>query len=407
MKDNKIYNYTSNFEKYSWIPTNTGNIIFDLLIEKSYLLKENLRCKRISVEKNPNYKIKIEKLYIDDFVLPTLQVHFDVEISIVKIDDVEAEGTITFYYSKTMFINSEINISSNFIVEKNGKLKLFNFKINKFENIEIDPKLVTIVFEKKIPLAFYISIKRCFHLDNHHDQKLDTLIGIYDAFDHQKIMNKLLENIKFFEIKIKETIFYNKEIEYKEIYNIKPKVTGYISYLEAFKEIFNVSDDRVIKNSKYLLSSIEAMIQRQMNKIDSIKYIMTTILSFLMILLSFNIAYNSFFDSSKMSNLIFMLNDNLSSTIFFIQKELKVNINSRDVILIFSFLITFIFLSKINKYITGKSYLEKFALTILPKRIIEIFRFSLKSKIFRSIVYVIFIILSFIVLFFSYLIIKI
>lgn len=93
-------------------------------------------------------------------------------------------------------------------------------------------------------------------------------------------MNKLLENIKFFEIKIKETIFYNKEIEYKEIYNIKPKVTGYISYLEAFKEIFNVSDDRVIKNSKYLLSSIEAMIQRQMNKIDSIKYIMTTILSF-------------------------------------------------------------------------------------------------------------------------------
>jgi hypothetical protein len=128
-------------------------------------------------------------------------------------------------------------ISAEFTIERTGKLCI--------ENVQyiIDSQMhVKNIDETKLTelTALYTLIKKVVHGDNHHFQKIDTMIGIYKEFVPKQILTDLGFHIKRLDKFLKNEsndigmILFSQDKE-----KISSYAKGFKSYIDTFNTLFN------------------------------------------------------------------------------------------------------------------------------------------------------------------------
>jgi hypothetical protein len=178
-------------EYFSWIPNNTSQLKFDRNLSQSHL-RDIFNDKNLSIDIDNN--IHIKNLKIDDYTNYNPSYLFKTSFnSQIIFNETNNSDILTIeLFNNKPFIRNLLEIlclvnsdnlyfKVNFEIKKNGELKLYNFTCS--NNIS-DNKYY---FNE----ANYILLKRIFHLDNHHHQKIDTFIGLYTEFDKNQIFKQM------------------------------------------------------------------------------------------------------------------------------------------------------------------------------------------------------------------------
>lgn len=320
---NKKYNR----DWYGWIPTNLGELSFQLsasnpILEETSSTYEKIDNDRITINGLPiNY---ISDTFCDKSKsLPFIQQEINNELYAKA--DITIKNNLsskTFDASITIHYANFINISAKSEIKSNGEVKIFDILLNSFDDMEVE---LYSDIEEDFASIFYIVLKSIIHGDNHHHQKIDTaLILTPDIFDKIKIHNQMNRYIKTVEHDIKNI---DKCFGYLKIANSIKEMNGYYSYIEKFRDIFNIKvSDKDILDAKNVISSLSATVEKQLLKFNHHKETITIILTFIMLTISMNIFFNGFFDIDKSHswgmrfNILFI---SISIIFFFYYKSFK------------------------------------------------------------------------------------
>lgn len=303
---------------YSWIPTNLGILNFNYIAVNKNLIQS--KYKSLSADNN---QIKIEELsssFISDsnltdapflikkFVLP------DNESEIFSYTNIEInnESYIDLFKGKIEIIYKDINftLSSDFEIEKNGKIKFFNFK-SKVDSADFEIILGNFKneehFRDYIVQIFFVIIKSIVHGDHHHHQKIDVSINVLkNEFKPFEILNRLIKQVKSIEYDIKNFKNCGDELKIK---NSIEEMKGYKSYIDTFSELFiKNEDEKEYEKSKNILNnillSLESSVKKVNNRQEDRDKIITFVYTYLGLFISINL-------------LFFKLNNNLKFDISF------------------------------------------------------------------------------------------
>lgn len=288
---------------YGWIPTNLGELKFELIGTQE---KVNMNSKRIL---KTNNKVVIHKLDFshisdtfcnNDLSFPFLRLLYEEEEFYAKSDieiNLKKDNNSNNFYecSVSIFFNYSIYLSVNAIVEQNGKITIDFLSLSTLNRITLNRYEDC---EEEFASIMYIILKSVIHGDNHHHQKIDTaLIITKNLFDCEKIYNNMNRYIKTVEHDIK-TI--NKCNGYQKIINSIHEMKGYYSYIESFKNLFSDNlKDKVLIDSAKVITSLDATVNKQKEKFSFRKDTFTIVLSFLVFAVSLCILLNSLLPSSS------------------------------------------------------------------------------------------------------------
>lgn len=306
---------------YSWIPTNIGYLNFNYIADKenldsvfgqnNYTLKPSPRTQK---------KIKIIKTYLSDSnplinkildkkeFYPTAYLEFNKTVEHNTILDKEKPQDITgsivlsfggvdpeHAHEENAISLHEVKeykrISANFIIERTGKLHLKNV------SYIIDPEMHEIdINDTKLTelTALYTLIKKVVHGDNHHFQKIDTMIGIYKTFEPKQILTDLGFHIKRLDKFLKnESNDIGMTLFLQDKEKIASYANGFKSYIDTFYNLYEHDLNNTPKEEKnYFIShknisntikSIEAKsesLKIAKNYVHNIKMFCFTLLGF-------------------------------------------------------------------------------------------------------------------------------
>lgn len=294
MNNSQLYCIKS--EWYSWIPTNLGRLSFTYIGEVSFAGHE---CSVDTVTENEKYiivsKTNLSDLNFINNIIQGIEEIADTALVHIKKESDAFNGKVSLNYNKY------VRIDSNFSVEFSGKTKIFDV------NVFYDSKRVNSVQEsdtlnQTIVNAIYTILKKVIHGDNHHRQKVDTLIGVYqDSFDPVKIIDTFAVNIKSRERAVKDSTqsscYYTQQ---KLISSIE--VEGFLSYIETFKDLFCTEEHQSkcaekIKFIKNVAQSLKASTEKIKFDLDLKQKTLTLLMTFAAFIVSVNIFHNGFYGS--------------------------------------------------------------------------------------------------------------
>ncbi len=305
-------------EWYSWIPTNVGYLNFNYIADEKnlasvfgtdeFLLSSDAQHSIKSIKLNNTNLSDINSLVQD----------------IYKIEEIFAKADITFINNKInnqalnrkqpsnitgnckIFYDNLLEINSEFDIQTNGKIKIDDIQLRYNDKINLDDFENNNVLLNTIVNALYTLIKKIVHGDNHHFQKIDTLIGVYTQFIPEQILTDLGFQIKRLDKFVKNNdedsiaVLYN--VDKQNAYNV---ALGFMSYISTFYNIFirdnsPSSQERSsginyikYKNIKNTLKSIYAGV----NKFNEIENAKKGKLVFIVSLLALFAALNIFFST--------------------------------------------------------------------------------------------------------------
>ena len=384
---------------YSWIPTNIGYLNFNYIADK-----ENLDAVfgqdnySLQLENNHKKKITITKTYLSDsnplvnkildkkefYPMAYLEFTRNMEFNsildkkqptkitgkiVLSFEGVDPKFALEDNNQNSHEVKEYKQINAEFEIERTGKLCIKNVQYiidltMHVENIE-KTKLTELT-------ALYTLIKKVVHGDNHHFQKIDTMIGVYKKFEAKQILTDLGFHIKRFDKFLKNEsndigmIIFSQDKE-----KIPSYAKGFKSYIDTFNNLFNselTSPLTVDSEENYFITyeNIDNTIKSIEAKSDSLKIVKSfsnNLRVLIFTLLGFFISANILISS--------LTSDYHSEGLIMIQKYIN-----RDYLIVVMFLIILyflrhdiltIFMQKIRKKISMKnnySYLEYFIINM-------------------------------------------
>ena len=275
---------------YSWIPTNLGILNFNYTADENNLSKVfGLDNVELIEDTSIRKEIKLQKTNLSDLNDIVKKVLGIIEADSFSNVVLEREIINNKYTKKNQttkitgacninFTNNIIVIYSNFEIELNGKITINNIKLEYDEDIIylID---LTDTLKKTIANAIYTLVKKVVHGDNHHYQKIDTIIDVYTEFNPRQIITDLAFQIKRLEKFIKSD---NKE-SILAIYNLDKEhsyfiAQGFQSYIQTFYNLFLYNNNDKYQNEdtkgtlEYIsLENIKNVILSLKSNIESLK----------------------------------------------------------------------------------------------------------------------------------------
>jgi len=288
----------------SWIPTNLGEINPDF-ISKNRLEKLFSKHKKISKEKDELQLENINLSFLSDSSrLPFFKNRDELEpIANINIefckDSKEFKGE-----TSVTFINK--TVSTEFSGQFNGSI---TFNKLMFKNTQSDLPFFAGKIDE-IRLMFYTLIKLIIHGDNHHHQKIDTVLELTinnPSFNKERVITNLLTHIKALEFTVKNLQLCSSRLK---SYNTENEVEGYISYLKTFCLIFekdikkDIKIDNKIKIAENILISIKAKNDKRKNKKEFYNSLFSNFIAFLALFISINIFINNFYNETILEGTI-------------------------------------------------------------------------------------------------------
>jgi hypothetical protein len=268
---------------FSWIPTNIGYLNFNYIADERSLIsvfgERNFELKKNS---NIEKEIKLFNTNLSDLnstvktLLSKEEIPCIAEIKFVNESTFNPSLNRSQPYSITGYCNlSYINIenkllmkvNSDFEIESNGKIEIKNIEIsysNDVDDIDLNKNNTMI---NTIVNAIYTLIKKISHGDNHHFQKIDTMIGVYTEFIPEQILTDLGFQIKRIDKFVKSNensvfaVLYQQDKSSADIV-----ASGFMSYISTFYELF-------LKNSNLIKQPLFKEANKVLNNKNEIRYI--------------------------------------------------------------------------------------------------------------------------------------
>ncbi len=281
---------------YGWIPSNSGEIKLYFVTRDN--VKKITNLDRINFKKKDTY-IEINNIPLDIFSdtnpfvkLLRRLIFGDIEyvpmLNILRIQESTKEnfdGHVKITYKDNAY-------AADFVIFKNGKSKF------KFTNIEEKSSQGPIEDIKQI---IYLTIKYILHGDNHHHQKIDTVLKIKRFFVPEDIMIEMLSHIKKIDHELKRLEERINLLDHK----IKAKeAEGYLSYMASFLILFSNSQN--IDKLKYyyslgenIIKSINANIIKKSTLSDYKKALIVRVLAIVGMVVSISILFSRFMATPK------------------------------------------------------------------------------------------------------------
>lgn len=325
---------------FSWIPTNIGYLNFNYIADEKSLIsvfgKENFK-----LEKNADIEIKLFNTNLSDLNSAAKKLLKKEEYPCVA--EMKFTNNSTFNsslnryqpykitgYCNLSYSNVEnkvlLKVNSNFNIESNGKVEIRDIEISYSDDVdEIDLSKDNIMLNT-IVNAIYTLIKKVSHGDNHHFQKIDTMIGVYTEFIPEQILTDLGFQIKRIDKFIKSNdnsvfaILYEQDKATSDI-----MASGFMSYISTFYELFLKNTDSIkqpifkeaneILNNKvrYIkyenitntIESIRAGVQKHKQILEKKKNTLGFILSLFALLAAYNILFSNLITRDCTTNSMF------------------------------------------------------------------------------------------------------
>lgn len=272
---------------FSWIPTNIGYLNFNYIADEKSLTsvfgKNNFKLRTNS---NKEKKVEILNTNLTD-LNSTLKIIFD-KIEVPSTAEIEFKNNSIFNdylnrnqpsnitgYCNIIYKTLEtelLRISSSFDIETNGKIEIKNISIECNKEIEsIDLKDNTLI--NTILNGIYTLIKKISHGDNHHFQKIDTMIGVYTKFEPEQILTDLGFQIK----RIDKFVKSNDDDAFSILYQLDKQsadivADGFMSYISTFYEIFIRNDVKESSNPIFVQANSILTTKTASSKNSYIKY---------------------------------------------------------------------------------------------------------------------------------------
>lgn len=308
MNHNQVYRINSIW--YSWIPTNLGRLSFEYIGE-------------VAVS---GYKYSVNQLEQDKKQITIFKTNLS-DLNIInnffqgieeKTDkaSIEIQKKSSFFVGKvSLYYNDAVKISGDFSVDLSGETKIFDVSVT-YDTEQVNTIVQSEVLDQTIVNAIYTILKKVIHGDNHHRQKIDTLIGVYkNNFEPIKILDSFATNIKSRERIVKDgaknNCYYTQE---KIVSSIE--IDGYLSYIETFKELFCPAEsqeenqkslrkewEQKIKFIKNVAQSLKASTEKIKFTLDLRQKTLTLFMTFIAFFVSVNIFHNGFYSASGCSNI--------------------------------------------------------------------------------------------------------
>jgi uncharacterized protein YfcZ (UPF0381/DUF406 family) len=218
---------------FFWIPTNLGELQYSLIL------------KNLGIEPKNKKELRIENLdlyYLTDTLEPKKS---ETPKGLFEIKELSKSfvGSLKINYPK------ELEISLKFKIFKNGKTELSYISIK--SDVELQAN------RKEIIQACSTVIKNIVHGNNHHHQKIDTIISVQKSlFNEEQVLKDLILHVKNVESDVKN-IKYN----FRKAKNYVEEMKGFLSYIKTFILVFKIHEDlsnKYIGIAESLISSIEA-----------------------------------------------------------------------------------------------------------------------------------------------------
>ena len=273
---------------YGWIPTNLGKIVFGFIDERNLgFLSKRYEFKKGNDEISINlFDIHFisDTSFFNKLISFSTREHYSNASILIQNKSNNLDGIIKLFYKDTIF-------EVSFNIEINGKAKFKLEKIDNFQNINNTDKV-----SYEIKQIIYVILKSIIHGDNHHHQKIDTILRITEnSFDAEKILDYMLLHLKTIERNVKMS---KEKCSYRLKHNITlDEVNGYISYMNTFVILFG--NDRMkekLKIANNIKNSLNANVSRKEKKHNFTNTFETTLLTICALIIATNILINTTFD---------------------------------------------------------------------------------------------------------------
>lgn len=280
---------------YSWIPTNIGYLNFNYIAEEKNIksifgedsFSHNVSSDKKAISLYSTNLSDINCIVKDIFQIDEVTATADIEFqntqkfnsTINRMQPSDINGEIIFLYTKkeNQEQNLLLKIKASFSIERNGKIKIYNIQIDRNEDFVNELNLIkNNGLLNTIVNGIYTIVKKIVHGDNHHYQKIDTLIGVYTDFVPSQIITDLGFQIK----RLDKFVKYNDDDSIALIYKSDKLdsieiAEGFLSYIKTFKELFRkeIREDKTKHINDYFISynSIENTIKSIKAGVDKIK----------------------------------------------------------------------------------------------------------------------------------------
>lgn len=305
---------------YTWIPTNLGYLNFNYIADVNFLDKTFSKFGyELDDKKECEKKIIIHKTSLTDLNPKTVKIY--------QIDDICAKCEIKIMLnkgteSKTENLSGSITLEhsdnkallfiakSNFTIKLNGEMKLYDIDIQYCDKkATIKKKDKQAVYDTSI-IALATLLKKVIHRDNHHDQKVDTLIGVYETFNPNQILTDLAFQIKRMEKSCKNEQSTQHPLYAQQLLNLPNEANGFMSYINTFKNLFENELKKTSKQAHYVqydnienvVDSIKASVSKLQQKKIKKSSAKTLLLTLFAILISYIIMLNGYLVNHREDN---------------------------------------------------------------------------------------------------------
>ena len=346
---------------YSWIPTNLGflnfnyaadyNNLVSVFGENNFFIQSTEHSKTIILNETnlSDLNCFIKKALNIDEAKSTAKIVLNNNTISNTITGKSQPSNICGTCNLTFLDNNIFEIDSKFTIERTGKIIIKDIIVD-YKDEYINEITYDNVLNQTIANAIYTLIKKIIHGDNHHYQKVDTMIGVYTEFEPRQILTDLGFQLKRLEKFVKtndtESLALIYDIDKKYAHNV---AKGFQSYIQTFYNLFlkdnkNKKETKLHfitkKNIKNVILSIKSGVLSHKSKKEEEKSSILFVVSLLALFSTLNIFYSSMVDTSnKLSCLLFEYAP------------------SRDVVTLFTFLIILyipFFKKPINTFILKK-----------------------------------------------------
>lgn len=252
---------------YSWIPTNIGYLNFNYIAEEKSLksifgehsvgiVHSNDNEKSVYLQNTNLSDINciVKELFDVNEIISTADIHFtnivNFNPTLNRNQPSNIKGQIKFIYGNKP--NLFLQIKSNFNIQRNGKIRIYDISIDRNSEL-VNPMNLSSNNSvlNTIVNAIYTIVKKIVHGDNHHYQKIDTLIGVYTKFVPEQIITDLGFQIKRLDKFVKNDEQDSIQVLYEtDKLNSIDIAEGFHSYIKTFKELFLPNSDQTSENNK-------------------------------------------------------------------------------------------------------------------------------------------------------------
>lgn len=297
MQNTKVYIIEKDW--YSWIPTNLGQLNFAYIGDSSSLHKVfGSNSFKVQSTSPSNKTIHLQNTNLSDlnFINNFLNKITEAKDSaVINITDESNyfQGTVTIEYNK------KVEIKGDFVVKINGEVKISNVSIT-YDTDKVNTIKSTPILDNTIVTAIYTVLKKVIHGDNHHEQKIDTFIGVYvESFNPIKILDSFAATIKSRERVVKDSTRNNCYYKQQKMLSAI-EIDGYISYIETFNILFKTTENEAslkekIQYIKNVAQSLKASVEKIKFDLDSTQKHITLFMTFMAFIVSINIIHNGLY----------------------------------------------------------------------------------------------------------------